>query len=82
MKRGQDFELPTVGQCGRRQAVLAQDTVSKTGSGRSRNHCCSGKTISITYSGCVSVALVIRHAKRTFSTWSVRLYHIYFHIIS
>jgi hypothetical protein len=32
---------------------------------RSRNHCCSGKAISITYSVCVSVLLVIQHAKRT-----------------
>jgi hypothetical protein len=31
---------------------------------RSRNHCCCGKAISITYSECVSAALVIRHAKR------------------
>ena len=31
---------------------------------RSRNHCCGAKTISITYSECVSVALVIQHAKR------------------
>jgi len=30
----------------------------------SRNHCCSGKTLSITYSECVFVALVIQHAKR------------------
>jgi hypothetical protein len=30
----------------------------------SRNHCCRGKAISITYSECVSVALVIQHAKR------------------
>ena len=27
------------------------------------NHCCSGKAISITYSECVSVALVIQHSK-------------------
>jgi len=27
-------------------------------------HCCSGKTISITYCECVSVALGIRHAMR------------------
>ena len=33
MKTGQEVEWPTVGPCGRRQAVLAQDTVSKTGSG-------------------------------------------------
>jgi hypothetical protein len=31
---------------------------------RSRNHCCRGKAISITYSECVSVALVIQNAKR------------------
>ena len=31
---------------------------------RSRNHCCRAKAISITYSQCVSVALVIQHAKR------------------
>ena len=30
---------------------------------RSCNHCCSGKAINITYSECVSVALVIQHAK-------------------
>jgi hypothetical protein len=30
----------------------------------SRNHCCHGKAISITSSECVSVALVIQHAKR------------------
>ena len=31
---------------------------------RSCNNCCSGKAISMTYSECVSVALVIQHAKR------------------
>jgi hypothetical protein len=32
---------------------------------RSRNHCCCGKAISITYSECVFIlALVIQHAKR------------------
>jgi hypothetical protein len=31
---------------------------------RSRNHCCRGKAICVTYSECVSVALVIQHAKR------------------
>jgi hypothetical protein len=30
---------------------------------RLHNHCCHGKAISITNSGCVSVALVIQHAK-------------------
>jgi len=32
---------------------------------RSYTHCCSGQTISITYSECVFVALVIQHAMRT-----------------
>jgi hypothetical protein len=31
---------------------------------RSRNHCCRGKAINITYSECVSVALVVQHAMR------------------
>ena len=31
---------------------------------RWRNHCCSGKAISITYSECVSAALVIQHTRR------------------
>jgi hypothetical protein len=31
---------------------------------RSHNYFCRGKAISITYSECVSVALVIQHAKR------------------
>ena len=31
---------------------------------RSRNHRCSGKAVSITYSKCVFVALVTQHAKR------------------
>ena len=30
---------------------------------RLRNHCCRGKALSIMYSGCMSVALVIQHAK-------------------
>jgi hypothetical protein len=34
---------------------------------RSRKHFCREKEISITYSECVSVALVIQHAKRIFS---------------
>ena len=31
---------------------------------RSRNHCCHGKAISVTYSECLSIDLVIQHAKR------------------
>jgi len=29
---------------------------------RSHNHCCCGKAITMTYSNCVSVGLVIQHA--------------------
>jgi len=32
--------------------------------GRPPNHCCHGEAVSITYSECVFVALVIQHAKR------------------
>ena len=31
---------------------------------RSCNHCCSGKAVSVTYSECAFVALIIHHAKR------------------
>jgi len=31
---------------------------------RSHNHCCNGKTISVTYSECVVVALISHHAMR------------------
>ena len=36
--------------------------VRRNNEGRSRNHCCDGKTISITYSECVFVALLARKA--------------------
>jgi hypothetical protein len=38
--------------------------VYRNNEARSRNHCCRGKGISIAYSECVSVALVILQAKR------------------
>jgi hypothetical protein len=41
-----------------------QCTYKRKVQARSRNHCCRGTGISITYSECVSVALVIQHAKR------------------
>jgi hypothetical protein len=43
-----------------------------------RNHCCRAKTVSITCSECVSVALVIKHVKRTRLTvlWRIWLYQI------
>jgi hypothetical protein len=41
-----------------------QRTYNHNINARSRNHCCRVKAISITYSQCVSVALVIQHAKR------------------
>jgi phosphopantetheinyl transferase (holo-ACP synthase) len=41
-----------------------QCTYKRNIEARSRNHCCREIAISITYSEYVSVALVIRHAKR------------------
>jgi len=41
---------------------------------RSRNHCCSGKAVSITFSEYVSVAFVIQHV--------VRMHHIVFRDLS
>ena len=41
-----------------------QCTYKRKLEGRSHNHCCSGKTITIAYSECVFVALVTQHAKR------------------
>jgi hypothetical protein len=38
--------------------------VSRNIESRSRKYCFRGKAISIAYSECVSVALVIQHAKR------------------
>jgi hypothetical protein len=41
-----------------------QFTYKRNIEARSRNHCCCGKAINSTYCKCVSVALVIQHAKR------------------
>jgi hypothetical protein len=46
---------------------------------RSCNHCCSGKSISITYYECVSIALGIQHAMRMRHT--ARLHHIFPHYL-
>jgi hypothetical protein len=43
-----------------RQAVYIRIRFPQAGS---RNHCCLGKAISITYSECVCVDLLIQHAK-------------------
>jgi len=44
---------------------------------RSCNRGCLEQTISITYSECVFLALVIRHEKRMRLLWLVWLYHIF-----
>jgi len=41
-----------------------QCTYERNNEARSRNHCCRRKAISITYSECVLITLVIQHAKR------------------
>jgi len=58
--------LKISGGCFIQQAKLQnmQCTNKRIVKARSRNHCCSGKAISITYSECVIVALGIQHAKR------------------
>jgi hypothetical protein len=51
--------------------------------GRSYNHCCSRKTISVTYSDCLFLALVMQHVKRVSllycRLWYVRLCNIFQH---
>jgi hypothetical protein len=58
-----------------------QCTYERKVEARSRNHFYCGKAISITYYECVSVALVIQHAKRMhriiFHLWPVRFYSIF-----
>jgi len=51
---------PLITQRLTRQAAYVQHNTEA----RSRNYCCHGKAISITYSECVSLASVIRHSKR------------------
>ena len=44
-----------------RQAMCVQ----RNSEARSCNHCCSGKSVNITHSECVCIALGIQHAVRT-----------------
>jgi len=57
--------------------------VQRNNERRWRKHCSRGKVISITYSECVFIALLIRHAKRMrvsyCHVWSLRLYNIFTH---
>ena len=52
---------------------------------RLRNHCGSGKVISIKYSDSMSVALGIQHAKRMrriiVSLWPVWFHHLFLHLM-
>jgi hypothetical protein len=56
----------------KREAVCVQRNIEA----RSRNHCCRGKAVSITYSAFVSIAIFIQCAKHIL--WSVRVYHVFF----
>jgi hypothetical protein len=51
---------------------------------RSRNHCCLGKAISVTYSECVFITLVIQHAMRVrrIVIFGLSVSTIFSHIIS
>jgi len=49
---------------------------------RSRNHYCSGKAISVTYSECVFVALCKQHAVRHITICGLSDSTIFLHIIS
>jgi hypothetical protein len=57
--------------------------VPRNKEGRSCNHCCRGKAVSIAYYECVFVSLVIQHAMcmRHIVTWSVRIYSIVPHYL-
>jgi hypothetical protein len=59
--------------------------VPRNNEARSRYHCCYVKAVSIRYSKCVSVALVIQHALRMrriyCHLWPVWLYHIFPHYL-
>jgi hypothetical protein len=44
--------------------LTSQSMCKRNVQARSRNHCCRGKAISVTYSECVSVVLIIRYAMR------------------
>ena len=46
------------------RVVDRQCTCKRNNDGRSRNHCCRGKAISVTYCECVPVDLGIQHAMR------------------
>jgi len=52
------------GSVGRIKIIGQAMYEGRNNEGRSRNRCCGGKAISITYSECVFAALVIQHATR------------------
>jgi len=74
MKEGRSIRFLT------RQAIYEQYYIEV----HSCNHFCSGEAINITYSGCMSVALVIQHAKcmRRIVINGLSSSTIFFHIIS
>ena len=64
--RKKEMENRRIGEkCRRKHSQRdTQCTYKRKIGARSRNHCCRRKAIRVTYSQCVSVALVIQHAVR------------------
>jgi len=58
-----------------------QCTYKRNTEARTCNHCCSGKTKSITYYECLFVALDIQHAMSIRNLWHVLLYNIFPHYL-
>jgi hypothetical protein len=69
---------------GKKEKEQQESTVNHNSEARSRDHCCGGKAMRITYCECVFVALCIQHAKRSRHIFICGLSGstIFFHVIS
>jgi hypothetical protein len=50
--------------CNQGKTLCSPCTYKRNVEARSRNHCCRGKAICVTHTGCVFVALIIQHEMR------------------